>query len=161
MIGKLSDIEIEELLQTQIVGRIGCIDNGKSYVVPISYAYNDQFVYCHSFEGKKIDIMRKNPKVCFQVDETTDMSNWKSVIAWGEFEELTDQVERKKALEILLKRPLPIRSSVTTHLGTVWPFTADGNNGLNDIPGIVFRIQLLEKTGKCESPSASPGLPYY
>jgi len=161
MISKLSDIEIERLLQTRIVGRIGCIDNGRSYVVPISYAYDNRAVYCHSFEGKKIDIMRKNPKVCFQVDETTDMSNWKSVIAWGEFEELTDQFERKKALQILLQRPLPIRSSVTTHLGSAWPFTGDDSNSLNNIPGIVFRIQLDEKTGKSESASSSPGLSYY
>lgn len=161
MIEHLSDIEIERLLQTQIVGRIGCNDNGISYVVPISYAYDNWCVYCHSFEGKKIEIMRKNPKVCFEVDETTDMSNWKSVIAWGEFQELIDHDERNKALQLLLKRRLPIRSSITTHLGPTWPFAGNDNIGLQDIPGIVFKIKLEEKTGKSESTSESPALSYY
>ena len=158
MIVPLSSIEIESLLHSQIVGRIGCSKNDVSYVVPISYAYEGGYVYCHSYEGKKIDMMRKNPEVCFQVDETTDMSNWKSVIAWGEFEELVDPDERIRGLQILLKRRLPIRSSVTTHLGKTWPFTGNEHNSTNDIPGIVFRINLQRKTGKCEHTSESPTL---
>jgi len=41
-------------------------------------------------------------------------------------------------------------------LGQTWPFTGSGTNGLKDIPGIVFRIHLEEKTGKFESSSESP-----
>jgi nitroimidazol reductase NimA-like FMN-containing flavoprotein (pyridoxamine 5'-phosphate oxidase superfamily) len=160
MIGELSPLEIEHLLRSQIVGRIGCHDGDSVYVVPISYAYDGDYIYCHSFEGQKLDFMRKSPRVCFQVDEMTDMSNWKSAIAWGEFEELTDRDERKKALEFLLQRRLPIRSSITTHLGQTWPFTGNGNNGINDIPGIVFRIKLQQKTGKCECTTESPILSF-
>lgn len=151
-------MEIENLLRTQLVGRIGCYDGNLPYVVPISYAYDGQYIYCHSYEGKKIDIMRKNPKICFQVDEMKDMANWKSVMGWGEFEELTDKEERDKGLLVLLKRRLPISSSVTTHLGKTWPFTGNGTHGLNDIPGVVFKVYLKEKTGKCEYTSESPVL---
>jgi len=153
MIEELAPIEVEKLLKDQLVGRIGCHDGHSVYVVPISYAYLDGYVYCHSHEGRKIQIMRGNPKICFQVDEMKDMSNWKSVIAWGEFEELNDHDERNAALQVLLKRELPIRSSITTHLGDTWPFTGHNLDGLKEIPGIVFRIKLQEKTGKCECPS--------
>jgi len=153
MLGALSPIEIEDLLHEQIVGRIGCYSENRVYVVPISYAYDGKYIYCHTYEGMKVNVMRKNPKVCFQVDEMKDMGNWKSVIGWGEFEELKDEEERHKALLLLIKRPLPVISSVTTHLGKTWPFTPSGNNGLRDIPGIVFRISLNEKTGKCEQTS--------
>jgi nitroimidazol reductase NimA-like FMN-containing flavoprotein (pyridoxamine 5'-phosphate oxidase superfamily) len=87
---------LKVFLQSQIVGRIGCHDGDLVYVVPISYAYDGEYVYFHSYEGKKIDIMRKNPKICFQIDEMKDMANWKSVIAWGEFEELNDYEEKIK-----------------------------------------------------------------
>lgn len=160
MLGQLSVAEIENLLRTQIIGRIGCSEEGISYVVPISYAYDGENIYCHGFEGKKIDIMRKNPWVCFQVDETTDLANWKSVIAWGEFEELDDHDERNKALQLLLKRRVPIRSSVTMHLGETWPFVGKGSNGLDEITGVVFRIKLAEKTGKYECTSESPALSF-
>src|SRR5215470_5015258 len=98
MQGELSAREIEDLLHKQFVGRIGCHDKDSVYVVPISFAYEDNCVYCHAYEGKKIDIMRMNPKVCFQVDEMGDMANWQSVIAWGKFEEISSEEEKVKAL---------------------------------------------------------------
>jgi len=156
MIGTLKSEEIEDLLYNQVTGRIGCHDKDFVYVIPISYAYVDNNIYCHTYPGKKLDIMRKNPKVCFQVDEMKDMANWKSVIAWGEFEEVGDQKERNKALRILLQRALPVISSVTTHLGETWPFSVENENEISKIPGVVFRIHLQERTGKMESTSVSP-----
>ncbi|MFI5185123.1 MAG: pyridoxamine 5'-phosphate oxidase family protein [Chitinophagales bacterium] len=161
MIGKLSSEEIENLLSKQCVGRIGCYDNDVVYVVPISYAYDGCNIYCHTYEGKKMEMMRKNPKVCFQIDDMKDMANWKSVITWGEFEEINDKEEKIKILKILLQRRLPVSSSVTTHLGKTWPFSGEGSNGLNDIPGIVFKICLKEKSGKFESTSIPPLTMYH
>lgn len=156
MIRQLSSTEIDDLLRKQIVGRIGCTYENEVYIIPMSYAYDGEYVYCHSYEGKKIEIMRKNPKVCFQVDEMKNMGNWKSVIAWGDFVELNDQKERNKALKILLQRPLPIISSITTHLGKTWPFTSPTEEELNSIPGIIFKVFIKEKTGKLEATSESP-----
>ena len=156
MIKQLSSSEIDDLLRKQIVGRIGCNYDNDVYIIPMSFAYDGKYVYCHSFEGKKMKMMRKNPKVCFQVDEMKNMGNWKSAIAWGEFEELTDKKERNNALEILLQRRLPFISSLTTHLGETWPFSSKSEDELDKIPGIVFRIFIREKTGKTESTSESP-----
>ena len=156
MITSLSSSEIDDLFHKQLVGRIGCNYENEVYIIPMSYAYDGKYVYCHSYEGKKMEMMRKNPKVCFQVDEMKDMANWKSAIAWGKFEELTDKKERNKALKILLQRRLPIISSITTHLGETWPFSSESREELDKIPGIVFRISIKEKTGKIESTSESP-----
>src|SRR3954471_3529287 len=121
MLGKLNSVEIDEAISHQVVGRIGCHADGKTYVVPVSYAYDGQYIYVHTQEGLKVDIMRKNPKVCFQIDMFHDMSNWQSVIAWGEFEELTERKERENALKKLIERELPLTSSETTHLTPYWP----------------------------------------
>ena len=153
MIGNLNANEIENLLKEQIIGRIGCYAGDQIYVVPVSYAYDGKYIYVHSFEGKKMEIMRKNPGVCFQVDSMHNTANWQSVIAWGKFEELSDAVERKKALEILIDRHLPIVSSETTHLGKIWPFSRDD---ADNIKGIVFRILLKEKTGRFEKSEPVP-----
>jgi nitroimidazol reductase NimA-like FMN-containing flavoprotein (pyridoxamine 5'-phosphate oxidase superfamily) len=95
MLGKLSELQIERFLQSQIVGRIGCHANGETYVVPISYAYDGTYIYARTYEGKKLDMMREEPRICFEVDTLRDLSEWKSVIGWGEFEELKDPDERK------------------------------------------------------------------
>jgi nitroimidazol reductase NimA-like FMN-containing flavoprotein (pyridoxamine 5'-phosphate oxidase superfamily) len=151
MIDKLNEQQIEDLLQKEVVGRIACHDNDFIYLVPISYAYDGMFIYAHSLEGTKLNIMRKNSNVCFEVDNITDMSNWKSVIAWGKFEELTDKEERDKALKALINRHLPLKSSATTHLGNTWPFS---ENDTEEIKGIVFRIAISKKTGRFEYTSS-------
>jgi len=80
MVGRLSNEEIEEVLKRNVLGRIGCNDGKKNYVVPVNYAYDGKYIIAHSMMGLKIEIMRKNPQVCFEVDEMKNFVNWKSVI---------------------------------------------------------------------------------
>lgn len=148
MMGKLSAAEIEVILNKQIVGRIGCHADGITYVVPISYAYDGNYLYGHTHEGMKLALMRKNTSVCFEVDEMINMANWKSVIVQGKFEELEDPQLRKHALDQLNNRVLPLISSVTTHLSPYWPFPPED---YKEIKGVVFRIAVIERSGRFEN----------
>ena len=150
MFGTLNQEEIETVLHSQLVGRIGCHEDDITYVVPISYAYDGEYIYAHTHEGMKIDIMRKNPKVCFEVESMSNMANWKSVICWGEFEEIHHEAERHNILEILQDRILPAFPSATTKLTPIWPFHAS-NIEIDNITGLVFRIRLTKKTGRFET----------
>ena len=156
MLGILQNTEIEEVLKSGLVGRIGCHADGETYIVPISYGYDGQYLYCHTHEGKKTAMMRKNPQICFQVDEMKDMANWKSVLVQGSYEEIKNVDDRNMAMQTLLNRYLPIISSVTTHLGKHWPFQP---NDTAEIDGVVFRIAIAEKTGRFENSTQSPVLP--
>lgn len=146
MFETLNKNQINEVLAANYVGHLGCHADDKTYVVPISYAYDGTYLYARSFEGLKLEIMRKNPKVCFQIDEMQNMAEWKSVIVWGNFEEL-DGDERNKALEILSSRMLPSISSNTVKFSSEWPFPA---TDLTSIEGVVYRISITEKSGRSE-----------
>lgn len=147
MFGILENNEIEALLYGQLIGRIGCCADDITYIVPISYAYDGACIYARTYEGMKMQMMRKRPQVCFQVDDMNNMANWKSVIAWGEFEELENATDRTYALEKLIDRSIPFISSETTYLSPDWPFSP---KNINEIDGIVFRIKLTKKTGRFE-----------
>lgn len=147
MFGTLNNEEIETILNSQLIGRIGCHANNTTYVVPISYAYDGEFIYSLTREGMKVNFMRHNPHVCFEVEDIPNLGNWKSVICWGEYEELPNRAERHQALELLHDRQLPIITSATTKLSPTWPFKPDN---IDSIRGIVFRIRIYKKTGKYE-----------
>jgi nitroimidazol reductase NimA-like FMN-containing flavoprotein (pyridoxamine 5'-phosphate oxidase superfamily) len=147
MFGNLGGDAIETVLRHQIIGHIACHANGITYVVPISYAYENGYVYAHTEEGMKINMMRQNPKVCFEVYRMENLGNWQCVVGWGNFEEVTNEKERTDALNILLKRELPVITSKTVQLTPDWPFVPED---LNTIKGIVFRIKLGIKTGRFE-----------
>jgi len=148
MFGNLTEDAIEEILGQQFIGRIGCNFNDVTYVVPISYVYDGVCVYAHAEEGMKLNMMRQNPNVCFEIDTMEKIGNWQSVISWGTYEEVTDENERAAALKMLLNRPVPMSASKTAHLTPNWPFHA---KNLNEIKGVVFRIKLHIKTGRFES----------
>lgn len=149
MFGRLQDYEVEEVLTRQYVGRLGCSADGRTYIIPISYAYDGKYLYFHAAgEGRKIEMMRKNREVCFQTDSMENMASWKSVICWGIFEEVVDEQQRTDALKVLLGRELPVITSQTVHISPNWPFhPAD----YKDIKGIVFRILITEKSGRFEN----------
>lgn len=48
MLGVLTTEEIEAVLRSEVIGRIGCRGNDRVYVVPITYAYDGEAVYAHA-----------------------------------------------------------------------------------------------------------------
>ncbi len=148
MLGTLSVDEIEDLLRSQVVARIGCHAEGRTYVVPITYAYDGNSLIAHSTDGLKLRMMRSNPYVCVEVDQMDDLANWRSVIARGRFEELFG-ADAAAALVALRERFRPIVVSATSqpshgiHEGESQIRSGDGDARL-------FRIHLFDKTGRFE-----------
>ncbi len=81
--------EIETLLAELDRGRIACNAAGeRPYLVPLAYAYDGESIYAVSGPGRKIDLMRADPRVSFEVDRVEQSDRWQSVVADGEFEEV-------------------------------------------------------------------------
>jgi nitroimidazol reductase NimA-like FMN-containing flavoprotein (pyridoxamine 5'-phosphate oxidase superfamily) len=108
-----SAAELAELLRSGEVCHLSMVDDGKPYIVPLNYGYVDGVLYFHSApEGRKIDILRKNPQVCFsvvadhQLIEGVKACSWsasyRSVIGTGIASILTEPAEKKVGLNILM-----------------------------------------------------------
>ena len=93
-------------------------------------------IYSHSLPCRKIEALRAHPRACLQVDEIRDDFNWRSVIAYGNFEELRVPSDRRSVLGKLLARfPLltPVESVMAKDAGAP--------------DSIVFRIIVDRITG--------------
>ena len=155
MFGELGEAAIEVILKHGLIGQIGCHANDLTYVVPISYAYHDNCIYGYSQEGLKINMMRTNPKVCFEVHTMQNMANWQCVVVWGDFEEITAEPGREEAIKILLNRNLPAVKSEKTYLTATRPLNPEDVKS-EDVTGIIFRIKLTKKSGKYENREITP-----
>lgn len=143
MLGDLNKKELIDLISNQVIGRLGCSSADETYIVPINYVYRDNAIYAHSGPGKKIDMMRKNPKVCFQVDNIIDTFRWKSAILWGNFTELFEE-ERQQAMQGIIHTIMPLTDRPTEE-------TSHGISPEKQTSIIVFKIELAKVTGKFES----------
>lgn len=66
-----SKSEIEKILQANRVGRLATNgSDGYPYITPLNYIYSDGVIYLHcAREGERIDNIKRDNKVCFEVDE--------------------------------------------------------------------------------------------
>jgi hypothetical protein len=134
MIGILSRDEMTQMLQRHRVGRIGCSSNDRPYIVPINYVYECDAIYAYSMPGRKINIMREQPLVSFEVDEFDSPSNWRSIIAEGVYEELNDVPGSAFAKRLLVNG-----------------FGELVSRGLDASPPVIlFRIRITELSGRFE-----------
>ena len=132
MIEELDRAQIDDLLGTLVVGRIGCHADGVTYVVPVIYAYDGEAFYVYTVEGRKVRMMRANPEICFEVDEY-EGGSWRSAIVQGRYEEL-DEAGAERALALLGER-----------------FASRGSNGRRpraEGTPVAFRIVVGEVTGR-------------
>jgi nitroimidazol reductase NimA-like FMN-containing flavoprotein (pyridoxamine 5'-phosphate oxidase superfamily) len=150
MIGILTDAQVEEVLQSNVLGRIGCRDGNKIYVVPVNYVYDGKYIIAHSVEGMKIRMMRKNHSVCFEVDEMKTFTNWKTVIAWGEYQELTEERDRYYAMKLFVDRMIRMKISETAKPPEISEKRVHPRSPGNIRP-VVYRIVISEKTGRYEN----------
>lgn len=147
MLGTLDSAQVEELLHTEVVGRLGCISARGPYVVPVCYVYRGGFVYGHSMDGMKWQSMQAHPDVCFEVEHVDDLTNWRSVIGWGRFEALAGPTA-EHGMAMLIERLMPLLGIDDTQRP---PDHGEGHRAG------VFRIHLTETTGRFEAADARRG----
>ena len=141
MIDRLSQDETQSLLSRQLVARLGCVlESGEPYVVPVNYLLKDGCIFIHSLPGLKLEALRANPKACIQVDDIESFFEWRSTIAFGEFEEITDAVVREEYLREMM-----------AHLPKLTPVeTVINHEGSRPAEMVLFRIRIKRITGTTE-----------
>lgn len=138
MIRHLNQEEINKILLVGRMGRLGCVTETGPYVIPISYYYEGNSVYMHSPDGKKIQSLRQDPRACLQVDEIRDMYHWRSAIAFGHYEEITETQERDFVMNEILRRFPGLTPAESIHEDS------------SSTAMIVFRIRINKATGVAE-----------
>jgi len=104
--------EIESIIKRATVCRIGLSENNLPYIVPMNYGYVNNRLYLHAAtQGKKIDIIRRNNRVCFELDIDHELvksatpcqwtMKYRSVIGFGQAFFVDDPAEKKEALNII------------------------------------------------------------
>ena len=110
-----SRAEIEGIIRRSLVCRLALADENRPYIVPLCFGYKDNSLYFHSaVQGKKIDIIKKNNRVCFEFDIDYEVikadkacewgMQYKSVVGFGQASFLEDYESKRQALDIIMKQ---------------------------------------------------------
>ncbi|MHC4725814.1 MAG: pyridoxamine 5'-phosphate oxidase family protein [Planctomycetota bacterium] len=112
---EINDIAaIEDIIRKAQVCRLALSENGQPYIIPLCFGYKNITLYFHTaLEGKKLDILRKNNNVCFEIDTDRELvkgkkacncsMKYRSVIGFGKAELIEDIELKRKALNIIMQ----------------------------------------------------------
>ena len=106
-------VVLEDILGGAEICRLSMVDEGIPYIVPVNYGYREGHLYIHSApEGKKIDLLKKNQLVCFEVEDSVEIiragkacdwsTRYRSVVGYGEAEILSDERSKQEGLEVIM-----------------------------------------------------------
>jgi nitroimidazol reductase NimA-like FMN-containing flavoprotein (pyridoxamine 5'-phosphate oxidase superfamily) len=97
IVRNMTTLECTKLLDRARLGRLACSRDNQPYVVPLHFVHAENRLYAFSVPGKKIEVMRSNPKVCVLAEEHGAGREWKSVVVDGYFEEFPNRIGSKQA----------------------------------------------------------------
>jgi nitroimidazol reductase NimA-like FMN-containing flavoprotein (pyridoxamine 5'-phosphate oxidase superfamily) len=96
IIEDMTDKASTDLLKRKRIGRLACARDNQPYIVPFSFAYDEDHLYSFATIGKKIEWMRLNPLVCVEIDDIVNDHEWESVVLSGRYEEIADTPESRE-----------------------------------------------------------------
>jgi len=113
---EITDInEIEEIIRKAIACRIGLVDGGEPYVVPVCFGYEGNALYFHGAPGgRKVELIKRNNKICFEIDADAEIiraekacgwtMKYRSIIGLGRAKILESDEEKSHGLELIMKQ---------------------------------------------------------
>ncbi len=135
---------IEKIIRDSDICRLGLAYKDEAYIVPLNFGYADNVIYMHTGKtGKKIEMIKGNNSVCFEMEINTKVvkgnipckwtEHFQTVIGRGKIYFIEEKAEKVKALDIIMN-----------HYG----------NSENEFPDAalkvtaVLKIEIDEMTGK-------------
>lgn len=105
--------EIDRIIGASRVCRLGMIDKNTPYVIPLNFGYDGRSVFIHCApQGRKLDILRRNSRVCLEFDIPGELvrgeepcewgMRFQSVIAFGNARLVDDPEERRRGLSCIM-----------------------------------------------------------
>ena len=105
---------MEEIISRSTVCRLAMTDGDRPYLVPLCFGYRNGSLFFHSApQGRKVDILKRNPNVCFAFDIDQEVTaaeracgwsmRYRSVVGFGKARMVEEEDDKRKALEIIME----------------------------------------------------------
>lgn len=104
---------IENIIRKTHVCRLGLIDNNEPYIVPLNFGYRNNTLFFHtSPKSRKLDLIRKCPGICFEMDVLLGpvpadkpckwSMRYQSVVGFGKASIVEDAEAKRAALTVIM-----------------------------------------------------------
>jgi uncharacterized protein len=138
-IDEMNSKEIHELLHQVGYGHLGCVHEGKPYVIPMYYYLEEEDIYLFTTVGMKTHDIDANPEICLQVEEINGPLHWRSIIVNGRASRLTEQPDIDRVMNLIKER----NTTLSPAINRTW-IDAEGRSEAI----VIYRIHKSEISGR-------------
>jgi nitroimidazol reductase NimA-like FMN-containing flavoprotein (pyridoxamine 5'-phosphate oxidase superfamily) len=73
-----------QLMEEEQVAHVAQIDGDEPYVTPMSYVIHDGDFVFRTVAGRRVEALRRRPRVCVEISRSLPGAGWESVVFWGD-----------------------------------------------------------------------------
>jgi len=106
---------LNKILNESHICRLGLVENGEAYIVPVNFAHADGVIYIHSaLNGRKMNIIRTNNRVSFEMELDYSIitseapcgwtEKYRSIMGKGFIEIDNDLASKKHGLDLIMRK---------------------------------------------------------
>lgn len=145
---KMSQEEIESLLNNQYMSRIAFSGDGYPYLAPFRYIRINGALYFHFTDyGKKMRLLEKDDRVCVQIESyVPDLSEYNFVSLRGRLAPVSDPEEMKKAVSLFAETG---KKNISPNFLAAHGFNpGEGWEAFNEGSLVIFKlVDIVESVG--------------
>lgn len=95
--------ECRDVLAKHRLCVLAMVDGEEPYAVPVYYGFDGDTMYLGVAEGRKTEVLDRNPRVCVTVSEPGAWDSWRSVLVAGVARSISEPDERARAIDVMMK----------------------------------------------------------
>lgn len=142
----LDDAECYEILRRQRLCVLATADGDQPYAVPVFYGWDGTTMYLGIAEGRKTQVLERNPRLCITIAETGPGDSWRSVMVMGRAEWIADGPERTEAIRVMMEHNRrPERQVQNPAVGPTAPASSQRHR-----KGRMLRVADAQITGRAK-----------
>lgn len=147
----LDEAECRDVLAKHRLCVVAMVDGDEPYAVPVYYGFDGETMYLGVAEGRKTEVLDRNPRVCVTVSEPGARDSWRSVLVAGVARTITDADERAHAIQVMMQhnrrddRATPASSTSTASSASSAPAARHGR-------GRMLVVERATITGRARRP---------
>ena len=136
---------IRAIMEEALVCRIGLCDDGTPYVVPMNFGLGEDCLFLHcAAEGRKLDILRRNDRVCFEMDFLREIRQGPASCGWGARYESVIDLAGRSSLRIPAEKRFAL-DRIMDHYRAQGPYAYPDDTLAKTT---IIRIEIESLTGK-------------